>query len=222
VPQQPETPQVSETFVLPQEIADVLSEDITDIVDEKPGLETPVPVTPVPKSSQPGGEPPAPRDRTKPGLTTVYAIIIVLLIIAAIVGAFFIYPEISKGGSAVPNTSISPTPVVTTHTSSDITIRPTPAVTVPPEGVYVHINYLGGWKGSYGIPSDLKTVTNSGDRYYPVENATGIIEASFEKLDGSVKQTLIVEILRNGRILTAGNTTAAFGKIVLSADTATA
>jgi len=225
-PQQPDTPQVSETFVLPQEIADVLSSDITDIVDESPGLETHVPVTPLPKSSPSGGEVPTPQKprkfNIKPTRTTVYAIVIVFLIIAVIVGGFFMYPLISKGGSAVPNTSISPTPVVTTHTSSDITIRPTPAVTVPPEGVYVHINYLGGWKGSYGIPSDLKTVTNSGDRYYPVENATGIIEASFEKLDGSGKQTLIVEILRNGRILTAGNTTAAFGKIVLSADTATA
>jgi len=225
VPQQPETPMVSETFVLPQEIADVLSEDITDIVDEKPGLETPVPVTPLPKSSPPGGEVPTPQKprkfNIKPTRTTVYAIVLVFLIIAVIVGGFFLYPLISKGESTAPNTSESLTPIKTISQASDITIRPTPVVTVPPEGVYVHINYLGGWKGSYGIPSDLKTVTNSGDRYYPVENATGIVEASFEKLDGSGKQTLIVEILKNGTTLTAGNTTAGFGKVNLSVDTAT-
>jgi hypothetical protein len=97
----------------------------------------------------------------------------------------------------------------------------TTEVTVPPEGVFVHVMYLGGWKGSYGILTDLKTLTSSGDRYFAVENATGIVEASFEKLDGSTRQTLGVEILRNGRILTSGNTTAGFGKIMLSVDTAT-
>jgi hypothetical protein len=212
VPQQPETSQVSDTFVLPQEIADVFSSDMTDIVDEKPGPETPVPVTRDPKSSPAAGEPPAPRKPRnfgiKPGRNTVYGIVIVFLIIAVIVGGFFMYPQIAKSRSAAPDTSVSPTPVTTTLSPSDITIRPTPVVTVPPEGVYVHIKYIGGWKGSYGIPSDLKTVTNSGDRYYPVENATGTVEASFEKLDSSGKQTLIVEILKNGKTLTSGNTTA--------------
>jgi hypothetical protein len=215
---------VSETFVLPQEIADVFSSDITDIVDDEPEPGKPVPVTPVPKSSPPAREPPAPRKprnfSIRPGRNTAYAIVIVFLIIAVIVGGFFLYPQFLKGGSAEPVTSVSPTPVATTISSSDITIKPTPVVTVPPEGVYVHIKYIGGWKGSYGIPSDLKTVTNSGDRYYLVENATGTVEASFEKLDSSVKQTLIVEILRNGKILTSGNTTAGFGKVTLSADTA--
>jgi hypothetical protein len=146
----------------------------------------------------------------------------VLLIIAAIVGGFFIYPLIAKGGSIAPNTSDSLTPTATTLVSSG-TINPkvTPEVTVPVDGVYVHIKYLGGWKGSYGISSDLRNLTNSGDRYYPVENATGTVEASFEKLDSSTKQTLVIEILKNGRVLTSGNTTAGFGKVTLSVDTAT-
>jgi hypothetical protein len=65
------------------------------------------------------------------------------------------------------------------------------------------------------------TVTSSGDRYYPVENATGSVEASFSKLDGTTKQVLLVEILKNGSILTSGNTTAGFGNVTLSVDTVT-
>ncbi len=221
--QQPETPQEPETYVPPQETADVL---IPDIVEEKPGPETPVPASPIPEFNPPAGEPAAPRSprgfSVKPHSKTVYGIVIVLLIIAAIVGGFFIYPLIAKGGSIAPNTSDSLTPTATTLVSSG-TINPkvTPEVTVPVDGVYVHIKYLGGWKGSYGISSDLRNLTNSGDRYYPVENATGTVESSFEKLDSSTKQTLVVEILKNGRVLTSGNTTAGFGKVTLSVDTAT-
>jgi hypothetical protein len=152
----------------------------------------------------------------------VYAVVAVLFILAVIVGGFFIYSSMAKGGSTAPGTSTSPTPVTTTPGSSDTIIpKVTTEVAVPVEGVYVHIKYLGGWKGSYGIPTELQTLTNSGERYYPVENATGTVEASFEKLDSSTRQSLLVEILKDGRILTSGNTTSGFGKVNLSADTAT-
>jgi len=224
-PEAPEEPVASEP---PQETAVSESDSITPQIDEEPRLETPVITTPqVTEFNPPAGKPPAPRSprgfSIMPGSKTVYAIVIVLLIIAAIVGGFFIYPLIAKGGSIAPNTSTSPTPIATTLISSGTTIKPvvTPVVTVPVDGVYVHIKYLGGWKGSYGISSDVKTLTNSGDRYYPVENATGTVEASFEKLDSSTKQPLVVEILKNGKVLTSGNTTAGFGKVTLSVDTAT-
>jgi hypothetical protein len=164
-----------------------------------------------------------PRSRIKPGKRTVYAGIVIFLIIAVILGGFFIYPLISKGGQIPPATSTSPTtpPVTQIPSGNIVTLKVTPVITVPPEGIYVHIKYIGGWKGSYGIPSDLKTITNSGDRYYPVENATGIVQASFGKLDSSTKQTLLVEIIRNGQVLTSGNTTAGFGTVTLSVDTVT-
>jgi hypothetical protein len=93
--------------------------------------------------------------------------------------------------------------------------------TVPADGVYVHINYLGGWKGSFGMPSALQMVTKSGDMFYRIENATGTVQATFEKLDGSQRQVLLVEIFKNGNMLTSGNTSAGFGKITLSVDTNT-
>jgi hypothetical protein len=164
-----------------------------------------------------------PRSGIKPGKRTVYAGIVIFLIIAVILGGFFIYPLISKGGQIPSATSTSPTtlPVTQIPSGNIVTLKVTPVITVPPEGIYVHIRYIGGWKGSYGIPSDLLTITNSGDRYYPVENATGIVQASFGKLDSSTKQTLLVEILRNGQVLTSGNTTAGFGTVTLSVDTVT-
>jgi hypothetical protein len=223
--QHPEIPQEPETFAQPQgtDISD--SDSRTSQINEETRLENPVVTTSqVSEFNPPSGKPPAPRSprgfSVRPGSKTVYAIVIVFLIIAIIVGGFFIYPLIPKGGSIAPNTSGSPTPTATTLVSSG-TIIPRVTPTVPVDGVYVHIMYLGSWKGSYGISSDMKNLTNSGDRYYPVENATGTVEASFEKRDSSTKQTITVEILKNGRVLTSGNTTAGFGKVTLSVDIAT-
>jgi hypothetical protein len=117
--------------------------------------------------------------------------------------------------SPTPTVTILPATVSATPT---FTVKVTPVPTVPAEGVYVHIKYLGGFTGTYGMPTALQPVTSSGDRYYPVENATGTVQASITKLDDSIKQTLIVEILNNGRILTSGNTTAANGNIRVSAN----
>jgi hypothetical protein len=196
-------------------------------VDEGPGLKaSDITASQVSESISLDREIPPPRNprsRIKPGKRTVYAGVVIVIIIAVIFGGFFLYPLISKGGQIPASTSASPTTIPGTQIPSGniVTLKVTPVVTVPAEGIYVHIKYIGGWKGSYGIPSDLKTVTNSGDRYYPVENATGIVQASFGKLDSSTKQTLLVEILRNGQVLTSGNTTAGFGTVTLSVDTVT-
>ncbi|HET6580289.1 MAG TPA: zinc-ribbon domain-containing protein [Methanoregula sp.] len=224
--QEPEAPQEPEIFVPPEEEAGVTEPTI--FMAEEEALPETAGIT---ESSVIGYNPPAkqppPRKNPRgfsfrPGRNAVYAAGAVLLIIAVIVGGFLIYPSIVKGGSVAPGTTASPTPTTTTPgTSGTIIPKVTTEVTLPAEGVYVHIKYLGSWKGSYGIPSELRTLTNSGDRYYPVENATGTVEASFEKLDSSTRQTLLVEILKNGRILTQGNTTSGFGKVNLSVDTAT-
>jgi hypothetical protein len=134
---------------------------------------------------------------------------------------------ISTGGEKTPDNTTAPTTspgtVQTTPKPSTTFIAPkeTTVRTVPTDGVYVHISYIGGWKGSYGMPSAVQTVTKSGDIFYRVENATGLVQATFEKLDGSTRQVLLVEIFRNGNLLTSGNTSAGFGKITLSVDTTT-
>jgi hypothetical protein len=61
----------------------------------------------------------------------------------------------------------------------------------------------------------------SGDHFYEIVNATGPVQATFEKLDGSTRHELVVEIYKNGGLLTRGNTSAGFGKVIVSADATT-
>jgi hypothetical protein len=184
------------------------------------------------ESQVPAGEPPTPQKppggfNYKPGKKAVIGIVIAIIIVAVVIGGFFFYSMISTGELKMPNNTTAPatSPGIIQTTPKPSTTSITPKVTVvstvPTDGVYVHINYLGGWKGSYGMPSALQTVTKSGDIFYRVENATGPVQATFEKLDGSTRQALLVEIFKNGKLLTSGNTTAGFGKITLSVDTTT-
>ena len=85
----------------------------------------------------------------------------------------------------------------------------------------MHVSYLGGYKGTYGLKSDLQTVKSSGDRVYEVLNATGAIQANFEKTDSSTRHDLLVEIYKNGKLLTSGSTGASYGKVALEADVTT-
>jgi hypothetical protein len=184
------------------------------------------------ESPAPAGEPASPKKPSggfniKLSKKAIIGIIIAIIIVVVVVGGFFLYPMISMGGEKTPGNTTAPTAapgtVQTTPKPSTTSFTPkvTTVSTVPTDGVYVHINYLGSWKGSYGIPSALQTVTKSGDTFYRVENATGPVQATFEKLDGSTRQVLLVEIFKNGNLLTSGNTSAGFGKITLSVDTTT-
>ena len=187
-----------------------------------PGVTTPpAPVSLLPEGRIPVPQKPAKGSGLKLNKKVVPGIIVAIIIVAAAISAFFLYPMISKGEEPIPADIIAPTIVSTTPMPSGtfVSITERPAVIVPSEGVYVHINYLGGWKGLYGMPSALQNVTNSGDRFYLVENATGTVQASFEKLDGTTKHALVVEIIKNGNLLKSGNTSAGFGKITLSVDT---
>ena len=128
----------------------------------------------------------------------------------------------------VPVTQTSmPTPTVNPFIST-----PTPSVTisipqttsppaVPMTGAYVRISYIGGWKGTYGMPAALQTVDKSGDLFYEIKNAIGPVHVTAEKLDGSTRHDLVVEIYKNGQLLTSGRTSDAFGKVTVSADATT-
>jgi hypothetical protein len=198
----------------------------------KPGEATIGRSMPQSQSPAPADEPPSPQKppggfKIKLSKKAVIGIVLAIIIIAVVLGGFFLYPMISMSGEKTPGNTTAPTAapgtVQTTPRPSTTFIAPkeTTMRTVPADGVYVHINYLGGWKGSYGMSSALQMVTKSGDMFYRIENATGTVQATFEKLDGSTRQVLLVEIFKNGNLLTSGNTSSGFGKITLSADTKT-
>jgi hypothetical protein len=225
-------PTEPETVVSHEEtMRSVSDSNITDS-EEKPGPATTVSNPPQPEPVAPAGEPPSPQKpsggfNVKLSKKAVIGIVLAIIIIAVVMGGFFLYPMVSTGGEKTPDNTTTPTTapgaVQTTPKPSTTFVTPkeTTVLTVPTDGVYVHINYLGGWKGSYGMPSALQMVTKSGNIFYRVENATGPVQATFEKLDGSTRQVLLVEIFKNGNLLTSGNTSAGFGKITLSVDTTT-
>ena len=129
----------------------------------------------------------------------------------------FAYPMLTAKGQQGEPVS-TPTPPVTTvpiHIGTVVVPVTTPPV-VPATGVYVHVDYLGGFKGSYGMVDAMTTVPgNSGSRVWEVENANGTVQASFEKLDGSVHE-LLVEIFRDGAVITKGSTTIGHGSVTLA------
>jgi hypothetical protein len=182
---------------------------------------------PAPSPGSSGDTPPPPKpprsSSIMPGsktiLTAAVALFVILLVAA---GAFFVLPMLTSE-TAPPNTDdITPTPTLASQTllpSGTIVIRETPAPVIPSTGVYVHVNYLGGFKGSYGLMEAITTVPgNSGDRVWEVENASGTVQATFEKLDGSSHE-LLVEIYKDGRALTSGTTTVGHGSVALSVNT---
>lgn len=173
--------------------------------------------------------------KSKKMLMTAGLIVVVILVIAA--AAMFVYPMLTSGsGISLPSESSgttptpSPTPAATSAaSSSSSSIKPggtivpveTVAVEIPPTGIYVHVNYIGGYKGTYGAPDALVSVPgNSGERVWEVENVNSTVKASFEKLDGSSHE-LLVEIYKNGVSVTKGTTKIGHGSVALSMDAKT-
>ena len=77
----------------------------------------------------------------------------------------------------------------------------------------------------YGTSDNPLTETNSGEKILPVENATGAdptgtVTALFSKQDRS-SHAITVSIYKDGKVLSTGSTTAAFGTVTLSVNVTT-
>ena len=184
--------------------------------------------TPLVPGSMPTAPPPVPQKPRKGNGKYIAIGAIVIILIAVVAGVvIFMKPNISMGlGTSTPSPSMTgvptgtSTPGVTAAPAVTLAHAEPTAATIPATGTYVHVNYIGGWKGTYGLPDAVQQVTNSGDRLYEVTNATGTVQASIWKLDGSAHD-ILVEIYKDGKLLTTGVTSARFGKVTLSVDTTT-
>jgi hypothetical protein len=113
------------------------------------------------------------------------------------------------GGSSASSSSGQPAAGQGTPSakqSSAVGVAPSVIITqkpaaVPTEGVFVKVSYLGAFAGSYGMEGNMTEERNSGTRVYPIENATGTITATFHKEDTSKRQTITVEIWKDGKSL---------------------
>jgi len=193
-----------------------------------------LPPTPLVPASMPSAPmPPAPKKPSnKKKILLVAGIVIVILIV--VIGAVFVLPKTglltnlfhSSGSSSSGASATTTTATVTAKTTSSVgsavgvvaaTLTP---VTVPQSGVYVYVDYIGGWTGTYGTANETFKATNSGERIMEVVNGTGTVTASFSKQDGS-SHGITVTIYKDGKSLTTGTSTAAKGMVTLSVDTIT-
>ena len=157
----------------------------------------------------------------KPWVTIATIVGIIVVVAVALV---FFWGNGGSSGQAAGSGSSTVSPVPTTSAGSaapTIVVVETTTQAVPATGVQVHVSYIGGFKGTYGMPSDLQTVQSSGDRYFEIVNANGSIQASFQKLDSSTKHALTVEIYKGGKLLTQGSVSTSYGTVTLSADATT-
>ena len=143
-------------------------------------------------------------------VNSTWAVLFAVLLLAGIV--------LTSGcTSQQPTPQTTPTPTGTraqVSGTSTISIKETTPVIIPPTGVFVRVSYLGGFSGTYGINNVMQTVRNSGDRLYPLEGA-GTVTAMFSKEDKS-SHALTAEIWKNGKLLTSGANSTAFGRVSIS------
>ena len=191
-----------------------------------------LPPTPLVPASMPTSVPPRPKKPVnKKKIILVIGIIVIILI--AVVAAVVLLPKMgslgnllhSSSGSSSATTTAAGTTTSSAGNSSAIVVATQTPVSIPQTGVYVYVNYLGGWKGTYGTSDNQLTETNSGERILPVENATGAdptgtVTASFSKQDGS-SHAITVSIYKDGTVLSTGSTTAPNGKVTLSVNVTT-
>jgi flagellar basal body-associated protein FliL len=91
----------------------------------------------------PSGKPPVPQKpwdglSFKPGKKAVLGIIVVIIIVAIVLGAFFLYPMISNGESVTPDkgTALTTVPTITKNSGTVViptkTLKPKPTTTYRP------------------------------------------------------------------------------------------
>jgi flagellar basal body-associated protein FliL len=112
-------------------------------------------------------------------------------------------------GGQTPVPSGGQTPASGTGTTFP-TVKQTTPVVIPAVGLFVEVNYIGGFNGTYGIDNAVQKVRNSGDRLYTIDSATGNLTATFTKEDKS-SHVITVGIWKDGRLLTSATNSSAFG-----------
>lgn len=117
----------------------------------------------------------------------------------------------APAGSSATSAGVSSKQTVAVGVAPSVIRTQTP-VTVPEEGVYVKVSYLGGFTGTYGMEGNMTSTRNSGDRVFFIENATGDVTATFHKEDSSTRHEITVEIWKDGKAMQTAKNSSAFGE----------
>ena len=158
-------------------------------------------------------------------LNTIAAIFIIFIVI---IGGMIIMGQIIRAQtqpapqnmteSVVTSVvTISPSPSTTPTPAIQETSVPTasvPEIMIPPNGVWVRVQYPGYYSGYIGARGRNVEVNNTGTRWYQVPVVNPVIDGSIEKLDGSADK-LEVEIYKDGTLISRKSTKSPFGLIEL-------
>lgn len=151
-------------------------------------------------------------------------------IVVVVIAALFFFSGLGgsvAGDGSIPGPGTTAAPSVTSTAAastpsasktSTVVIATTTPVTVPATGVYIKVDYLGGFSGSYTANGVTTKKTNSGTRLYEIADATGTVTATFKKSDGTTNHALSVTIYKNGAQLDTGSTSAAYGTVTVTAN----
>ena len=136
-PQQPETPREQTPIVRPPELIPSWSDTNFPATDEIPEPSRPVIIdSPNSEPMAPSGKPPVPEKpweglSFKPGKKVILGIIVVIIIVAVVLGAFFLYPMISN--SEGNGTALNTVSTITKNSGTTViptkTLKPTATVT---------------------------------------------------------------------------------------------
>ncbi len=121
--------------------------------------------------------------------------------------------------------------VVPTAVTTSPTAIPTPEITmtteplppsapvylVPPNGVWVRVQYPGSYQGDIRTSAGNIAVNNTGTRYYQLVLNHGSIDTFIEKQDGS-PDTLDVAVFKDGTMVSSDNTTKPLGIVNFHTD----
>ena len=119
---------------------------------------------------------------------------------------------------ATPVQQITPQPTTLPQTTVQITEAPTPVI-IPPDGIWVRVVYSGNYFGRVGNPGSLQSVQGSGDKFYKIKS-DGLVQLQINKNDNT-GNPLMVEIYRNGELMTHRVRSAPMGSIELLIDAKT-
>jgi hypothetical protein len=151
------------------------------------------------------------------------------VIIAAVVGIIAVVVIalvffMGDGSSAPASTDQPSTSTGTPSAQQTIVVGVAPTViktqapvTVPAEGVYVRVSYIGGFTGTYGMENNMTTMRNSGDRVFAVEDANGTVSATFQKEDASTRHEIVVELFKDGQSLQVASNSSPYGEASVTA-----
>jgi len=167
-----------------------------------------------------------PGGRRSVNITYVAIIAVAAIIIIAAVVLIFTGSSGNAAGQSVsvpttatisPSTSVSQKSGVSGKSIDSASIVVPTTVSIANTGIFIRVQYLGAYTGSYLADGEVHEIQSSGDRLFKVENSSQTVSVTVKKADRSTKQTLTAEIWKDGNLLKSANTTALFGEVDVSA-----